>query len=176
MFGRDMFLFLLTSYSIWLLSRVFSLVRRRKAVVLTNELILQLFVIYFSAVIFLTMSPFSFQVPMIGPRAFSFDNQLFYKLRHMSDGYLHLQLLYSVVNILMFIPFGMLAPFTFKKLRSFIWLVVVGFLFSLSIELTQGLFTLTRRATVDDLVLNTVGAILGYFIFITLSSKRRFRK
>ncbi|WP_440895548.1 VanZ family protein [Amphibacillus sp. Q70] len=176
MFGQGFILFLLIGYSIWIIIRASNLFRKRKAVKLYHEVLVHVFVIYILTVIYLTVHPFSLQLPFMGPRAFFFDKQLFYQLRHMADGYLHLQLLYSSGNVLMFIPFGILTPLIFKRSKNFFWLVFTGFLCSLSIELFQALFTLDRRATVDDLVFNTTGAILGYIIFRGIASKRRLNK
>src|SRR5699024_1118004 len=166
MFGKDLIIFLMVSYPIWLVIRSIVLIKKITAIKLRHEWIVQLFALYLLIVIFLTLRPFSFQIPFIGPRSFYFDYQLFYQLSHMADGYLHLQLLYSVGNILMFIPYGMLGPFIFNKLCRFYWMMLTSFLFSLSIELIQGLFTLTRRATMDDLVFNTAGAIIGYCFYL----------
>lgn len=69
-----------------------------------------------------------------------------------------------VGNIVMFMPIGFLVPLLYDKLNSFIKVVLFGFTTSLIIELTQ-LF-LIRGTDVDDLMLNTMGAILGYFAFI----------
>lgn len=165
MFEQNLIIFLMKSFPIWLLIRLLILVKKDVELKAYEEWLRHVFALYLLIVTYLTLQPFAFQIPFVGGRAFSFDHQLFYQLFRMADGYLHLQVLYSIGNILMFIPFGMLAPFIFKKLRQFNWLFLASFLFSLSIELTQGLFTMSRRATVDDLVLNTAGAIVGYIMF-----------
>ncbi|WP_067836200.1 VanZ family protein [Amphibacillus sediminis] len=158
--------FIAIGYPLWLLLRRGHLVKHKKKISLLNETVVQVFFIYILVVIYLTFRPFTFQIPFIGPRPFSFDTNLFYQLSHMADGYFHLQLLYSLGNIMMFVPFGMLAPVVFRPLRHPILLIGSGFLFSLMIELTQALFTLTRYGTVDDLFFNTTGAVLGYFVYL----------
>lgn len=155
---------------IWFYYRRQSLRKKNKSLRVSREFIIQLFFLYILAVIYLTMRPFEFQIPYYGNRPFHFDTQLFYQLTHMARSHWRYQILYSIGNILMFIPFGMLAPIIFPKLRYVIVLIFCGFIFSLIIELTQALFTLTRSATVDDLVFNTVGALLGYFVFLILSA------
>ena len=67
-------------------------------------------------------------------------------------------------NILMFAPLGFLIPLLFPNYRSFKKTVLVGFLTSLLIECTQ-LF-LIRGTDIDDLLLNTLGAMLGYLVYI----------
>ena len=124
----------------------------------------QMSFLYFLAVGYLTMRPFYFQIPF-ETREFSFDTHLFYNLLHMADGYLAYQLLYSVGNIMLFVPLGFLLPLLNKKFHSIILVAMIGFLVSLSIELTQATFTITRFGTVDDLVFNTFGAFIGITIF-----------
>ncbi len=65
-------------------------------------------------------------------------------------------------NILMMMPFGFLLPLISPKSGKFRIIFLSGFLFSLSIELSQ-LFNY-RATDIDDLILNTLGAILGYEI------------
>ena len=66
------------------------------------------------------------------------------------------------LNIVMFIPFGAFLPIYFKQFRKWKRTVLAGFLMSLSIEIVQ-LFTL-RATDVDDLIMNTLGAFVGYGI------------
>ncbi|MCR5060552.1 MAG: VanZ family protein [Saccharofermentans sp.] len=67
-------------------------------------------------------------------------------------------------NLLLFVPLGILVPVSFKKFDSFPKTVLAGFLISLAIELTQ-LVTPGRVTDVDDLIVNTLGAAVGYFIY-----------
>ena len=67
-------------------------------------------------------------------------------------------------NLFLFVPLGILVPCLYKKMSSFSRTVLVGFLISLAIELTQ-LVTPGRVTDVDDLIVNTLGAAVGYFIY-----------
>lgn len=69
-------------------------------------------------------------------------------------------------NIIMFMPIGFLAPILFNKLDNLKSIAILGFCISLFIEFTQ-LF-LTRATDIDDLILNTLGTILGYLVFSSL--------
>ncbi|NCC45086.1 MAG: VanZ family protein, partial [Clostridia bacterium] len=76
--------------------------------------------------------------------------------------------LYTVINIMgniiMFMPLGFcLSPLTAGKIR-FGKTVMWGFMISLLIECSQ-LF-LCRGTDVDDLILNTIGAICGYGVYV----------
>lgn len=128
-----------------------------------RELLIHVFFVYLCLVFYFTMQPFHFILP--DRHAIYFDFNLFYQLRHMADGYLDYQLLYSMGNVLMFVPFGVLLPILFPFARGFFRMLLFGFLFSLTIELTQTFFTIARRGTIDDLFFNTVGAIIGFVLF-----------
>ncbi|MDU1540035.1 MAG: VanZ family protein [Paeniclostridium sordellii] len=69
-----------------------------------------------------------------------------------------------VGNIIMFMPVGFLLPLICTKVDSCKKVVIIGFCTSLLIESTQ-LF-LTRGTDIDDLILNTSGAVLGYLVFL----------
>ena len=63
-------------------------------------------------------------------------------------------------NIAMFIPVGIVWPICFKKLDTFKKTVLAGFGYTLLIEITQ-LLCIGRHTDIDDLILNTTGAIIG---------------
>lgn len=67
-------------------------------------------------------------------------------------------------NILMFGPLGLLLPLLWKYFRKFSKTVLFGFLVSFTIEFSQ-LF-LARGTDIDDLILNTIGTMLGYLTFV----------
>ena len=66
-----------------------------------------------------------------------------------------------VENIIMFIPFGVLLPLLFKKFRNGWVCVLTGFICSCSIEIVQHI-TQTGYLQLDDVVTNTMGALLGW--------------
>lgn len=68
-----------------------------------------------------------------------------------------------VLNIIMFLPLGFLIPLIWKRYRNPLKIFMIGFGFSLSIELCQ-LFN-RRNTDIDDLMMNTLGAVIGYFIW-----------
>jgi glycopeptide antibiotics resistance protein len=75
----------------------------------------------------------------------------------------------SLGNFLLLLPLSFYLLILNKKFNSYKKVFTVGLLFSLSIELTQFLIStlagFTYRVTdIDDLILNTLGALFGYFI------------
>ena len=75
-------------------------------------------------------------------------------------------------NILAFAPFGFLLPILKMSYRYFIVMAFLSMFFSLSIELIQ-LTTRVGIFDVDDILLNTVGGILGYIIFLAFNGIRK---
>lgn len=64
------------------------------------------------------------------------------------------------LNIVMFVPFGAFLPIYFKRFRKLIPTIAASFLMSSVIEILQ-LFSF-RTTDVDDLIMNTIGAAVGY--------------
>ncbi|MCC8141903.1 MAG: VanZ family protein [Lachnospiraceae bacterium] len=75
-------------------------------------------------------------------------------------------------NILVFMPFGFLLPIMSRKLRGFFRIILLGLALSLAVEFVQ-LATNTGCFDVDDLLLNTVGAALGYLIYALVQRRRK---
>jgi len=68
-----------------------------------------------------------------------------------------------VLNIVMFLPLGFLLPYIWKEYRSLKRTAAAGACLSLAIEVCQ-LFNL-RATDVDDLMMNTLGAVFGYLLW-----------
>ena len=66
------------------------------------------------------------------------------------------------LNVLMFAPLGFLLPAYFDRYRNWGRTLAAGFLTSLAVEVIQ-LFTF-RATDVDDLIMNTLGTILGFLL------------
>jgi len=85
-------------------------------------------------------------------------------------------LLNLVGNVVGLMPFGFFLPFLAVRTRKWYTVTCLTFLFSLAIESTQ-LLCRVGSFDVDDLLLNTIGGMLGYFLFwIVRRIKNRKRK
>lgn len=72
---------------------------------------------------------------------------------------------YEVVgNFIMLLPLGIYLPLMYKKIKGFLPVSFIAMLVSVSIELMQ-LATNVRVTDIDDVILNTSGASLGYIGF-----------
>ena len=69
-------------------------------------------------------------------------------------------------NILIFVPFGFLIPMSSKNkvTRNFFVVTLLAMMFSGVIEVIQ-IITKVGAFDIDDIILNTLGAITGYIIF-----------
>ncbi len=65
-------------------------------------------------------------------------------------------------NILLFVPFGIFVTH-YVKSKGVFPIAILSFIVSCSIEFAQSV--IGRTADIDDVILNTIGGILGYFIF-----------
>lgn len=72
-----------------------------------------------------------------------------------------------ILNVVMFMPLGFLLPLLWKEYQSLVRTAIIVFCFSCGIEFCQ-LFN-RRVSDVDDLLMNTLGAILGWLIWIVFS-------
>lgn len=77
-----------------------------------------------------------------------------------------------VGNVVVFIPFGFLLPYIQVRCRKFPVLILNAFIFVLGIEVFQ-LFSAFGAFDVDDILLNCVGASLGWVIYVKWEDIRR---
>jgi len=67
-------------------------------------------------------------------------------------------------NVLVFVPFGFLFPWVFREGEKFHVMFLNAFVFILGIEVFQ-LFSAFGAFDVDDILLNCLGASLGYGVY-----------
>ncbi len=71
-------------------------------------------------------------------------------------------------NLVMLLPLGIFVPLLFPKMRKFLPMLLLAFWVSFLIEIVQFLMKF-RIFDVDDLILNTLGALIGFGIFSLLA-------
>jgi len=69
-----------------------------------------------------------------------------------------------MLNILAFIPLGFLCPIISRSYEQVKRIALLGVVLSLAIEISQ-LFTLHRATDINDVIANTLGAIVGFLCF-----------
>lgn len=69
-------------------------------------------------------------------------------------------------NVVAFIPFGVFLPSLFAKCRKVLPTVLLSFECSLTVEIIQ-LVGKVGSFDVDDILLNTLGGLLGYIVYLS---------
>jgi len=163
--------------AIWLLVRGYFAIRTR-AVCWKREAQLLLVYICLIVVVRFTFCPFGKVDGQIQPLLFD-PAQMFpprinlVPLKYLLD-YLIMgeAVLNTVGNTAMFIPIGIIWPAVFKRLDSHKKVIAAGVGFSLCIEILQLPF-LDRVTDIDDLILNSLGFLMGYGIFLLMKKCRK---
>ncbi len=71
----------------------------------------------------------------------------------------------TLLNVLLFVPIGLMLPLLWRRFRDGRLAVLWGFTFSLAVEISQLFSGITD---IDDLIANTLGTFLGYLIACAL--------
>ena len=74
-----------------------------------------------------------------------------------------------VLNIVMCVPFGFLVPLIWEDMGRVSRILPAGFLFSLLLEVSQLLNI--RGTDVDDLIMNTLGALAGFVVYLAFDKE-----
>jgi hypothetical protein len=72
----------------------------------------------------------------------------------------------EVLNVLLFVPFGVLVPLLWPRLRW--WTVPLGVAASCGIELVQGAFLSWRSQRLVDVETNSLGVVAGFAAYLAL--------
>lgn len=136
-----------------------------------------LFWLYIFALVY-----FLFFAEMLGraevSRTYHYNLVLFREIRRFWVYRKQLGLLATVMNlagnILIFVPFGFLIPTISRRLRGFFRVALIGFELSLVVECVQ-LVTKTGSFDVDDMLLNTIGSMIGYLVYACAQHRRNVR-
>ncbi|WP_434095498.1 VanZ family protein [Streptomyces goshikiensis] len=88
---------------------------------------------------------------------------------HSIDAYLHGTSTFEAVrqlggNLLLGLPFGVLLPVLLPPARGLVRVAVVTLCLMTLVELIQGALVTGRVFDIDDVILNTAGALLGYLL------------
>ncbi|MEH7178293.1 VanZ family protein [Neobacillus vireti] len=157
----------------WIIYRVVVLVVK-KQISIKNELIKVLFYFSVTFIYSLTLFPFPFydypNMESGGINLTPFES-IYNLLTHSNFMY---TLRNIVGNILLFMPLGFSIPLRFK-VNKFWKVIIFGFFTSCLVEVIQ-LLTSIRSFDVDDLILNTLGAIIGFVLFRLFDKVRPLTK
>ena len=145
--------------TIIVLFRIFYYINGSKKFILHEEIILLLFITYILLLFNLVtssdvdVSGSTNLIPFKEILRYDFGSYGFYRQ--------------VIGNIVMFLPFGFFATY-FTKIKKVSSITVITLLVSLTIEIVQK--HIGRCFDIDDILLNVVGGILGFFIYVGLNA------
>lgn len=137
--------------------RVVYLYKNKKEFVLYKELLYLISIIYIMCLFYVV----TFQDVSWSTSNFSLFKEIF-RYKFGTKLFYH-----NVIgNMLMFVPFGFLISY-FLKLKKFYSILIISLITSVTIEVTQLL--IGRVFDIDDIILNVIGGLIGYFLFYILN-------
>ena len=96
----------------------------------------------------------------------------FYKIEY-ELGIIKRTIILDLLNMIVFIPFGILITHFFKKKRILIS-TVITFIFSLFIEIFQ-LLTIIGAFMLNDLIINIIGGVIGSIIYVYVTRSEKYK-
>ncbi|MBE1554333.1 VanZ family protein [Sporosarcina limicola] len=133
-----------------------------------HEIGVVIFLLFMTALFSQTILTFLYTGPVVTR---SFSNVNIVPFRVFQDNYYAITelnfwqpfIINFLGNICIFIPIGFMLPLLWNKFNRFWKVSLIGLSISLFIEITQ--LTQARSSDIDDLWLNTLGSMIGYYIY-----------
>lgn len=150
---------------IWAIYRTIVLIKSKENNII-REVTINIFFIYFLILINLTICK-------MGMLKVSIQNKLYINfipftetVKMFKDNIIGVgNAFYNVIgNVILFVPLGFFIPLLFNKKNRVSIILLYGFSTSLLIELIQ-LITAQNITDIDDIIFNTLGAVLGFYIY-----------
>ncbi len=138
--------------------RIFYLIINKQKFILRKELLMLCFIIY----ILLLYYVVTFQDNNYGTNNWVPFREIF---RYNITSRLFIKNVFG--NILLFVPFGLFVSYLLKN-KTFIPIIILGLIASCGIEFAQ--IAIGRTGDVDDVILNTFGALVGYIIYCLINA------
>ena len=164
---------------IWTLIRIFINIKN-KNFSFKREFILSIFFIYILLLISNTFFPFTIRSENYWSRRVINLTPALETIKMFNDAfssgrnYLIKHAFINILgNLILLAPLSFFIALLWKRFRSFKHNILFCFIISFTIEFLQ-FFTDMRTTDIDDLILNTIGSIIGFYIF-KLLEKLYFR-
>ncbi|WP_262177153.1 VanZ family protein [Saccharococcus sp. Marseille-Q5394] len=88
----------------------------------------------------------------------------YFQANEYVSGWSSVSLVNLLGNLFVFSPIGFFIPLLWSRMRSFGKIAFIGLGVTCFIEGTQ--YFIGRSTDIDDIILNTIGVVIGYFIFL----------
>ncbi|WP_078552105.1 VanZ family protein [Bacillus alkalicellulosilyticus] len=150
---------------LWIIINSINIIYRKGKFDLKQEIINLLFLVSVLWIIGMTIFPIEIGIPQsYGP---SNNVVPFSSIKDLMNHFYFMVPLRNIAgNIILFVPLGFVLALKFSKINSVLRVGVVGLLSSTFIELVQLLLPI-RAFDVDDIILNTLGSIIGFLVLKT---------
>ena len=138
--------------------RIYDLIKNKKRWCFYQDFLILLFIIYILCL---------FQIVTFQDATYVSGNNLipFREIFRYSLGS-HLFLKNVIGNVLLFLPYGLFVSYFFKE-KKLLPIFILVFITSLTIEGTQ--LMIGRVFDIDDIILNVLGGIFGFFLYQILA-------
>lgn len=179
-YAMNMLGYMIAALPLYVLVRVIILKKRRKRVNKLRECLLAIFILYSIGLASQTIIPkWSIGVDSVTGELY-FDvmvanemasvnvtpfqtMHLYLQTNSYADDWGSLSIMNLLGNMFMFSPIGLFIPMLWRKLASFWKIAFIGLGVTFFIEGVQ--FFIGRSTDIDDIILNAIGVMFGYFVF-----------
>lgn len=185
MYIQSMIGYIIVALPFYVVGRIILLKKKQKQLMVMNEMLMLIFVLYLVGLASQTIIPqwymgitsdtgefffninLSSEISKINLIPFHTLYQYLFETNTNVDNWNSVSLLNITANFLLFSPIGFFVPLIWKNWYSFKKVFFLGLTITILIEIVQ-LF-IGRSTDIDDVILNTLGIIIGYGIFSLLN-------
>ena len=186
MYIMSMIGYMIVALPFYVVGRIVFLKKKQKQIIIMNEIIILIFVLYLIGLASQTIIPnwnmgivsdtgefffdvhLSNEISKVNLIPFHTLSQYIFETNTSVDAWGSVSLLNISANLLLFSPLGFFIPMIWKRRHSLKKVLLLGLAVTCLIEFVQ-LFV-GRSTDIDDVILNTLGIIIGYGIFSLLHS------
>ena len=187
----NMLIYIVVALPIYLICRLIFIKKTKKQVKVFNEILLTIFILYIIGLASQTIIPYWNMGIYSDTGKFYFNIRLTNSISEINlipfktlyeylfvnntsvSGWSSVSILNIFANTLLFLPLGLLTPLIWEKYDSFYKILTLGLISTCLIEFIQ--IFIGRSTDIDDVILNTIGVIIGYTIF-KLSKIKQLKK
>ncbi|MGN7388659.1 VanZ family protein [Sporosarcina sp. SAFN-015] len=182
MYVIEMLGYMIVALPIYAIVRMIIVKRRKRPVNKLHEVLLALFILYLVGLASQTIIPKWTMGIDVSTGKFFFDVYIFDRLSSVNmmpfrtimsyfqaneyvSGWSSVSLVNLLGNMFVFSPIGFFIPLLWRRMDSFKAIFFIGFGVTCFIEGTQ--YFIGRSTDIDDIILNTIGVLIGYWVYLT---------
>ncbi|MBA9028582.1 VanZ family protein [Peribacillus huizhouensis] len=185
MYIQSMIGYIIVALPFYVVGRIVLLKKRQKQIMIMNEILMLIFVLYLVGLASQTIIPrwnmgivsdtgefffnvhLSNEISKVNLIPFYTLYQYIFETNTNVDDWNSVSLLNISANLLLFSPFGFFIPLIWEKWYSFKRVLFLGLTVTCFIEIIQ--MFIGRSTDIDDVILNTFGILIGYGVFLMLN-------